>query len=185
MQRTYLYVPYEERAEVRALGAMWDERVKCWYIEPPAQRARFSRWLSTAADAPFSIVSSDARVLAASTECWRCERSIEVICIYCESGTVDGEDHSRFTVSNISAVDICVMQQLRAWPFFRFGYCKAAGGTYLINHCVHCAIPQADYFLHYEPTGVFFAPHEDRAGSLRVTRLQGEARLTGDEGFAP
>jgi hypothetical protein len=45
VDRTYLFVLPEEKAEVQALGAHWDAEKKCWYINLDEERARFSKWL--------------------------------------------------------------------------------------------------------------------------------------------
>ena len=32
--RLYINCPYKEKEQVKALGAVWDAQVKCWYIPP-------------------------------------------------------------------------------------------------------------------------------------------------------
>src|SRR6185437_1833114 len=91
MDRTYLYVPPEERAAVSSAGAHWDDRLKCWYIEPGDDPARFAQWLGIDHEVELSIISDHAHVAAATVPCCGCARPIEVICIYCETGTVSGE----------------------------------------------------------------------------------------------
>ena len=87
--RTYLYVPPEEKAEVEALGAHWDDKSKCWYIGSGENAARFSKWLPDgAADEEFTITSDRAYVASTTVSCWECHAKIEAICIYCESGIV-------------------------------------------------------------------------------------------------
>src|SRR3954464_4931010 len=104
VERTYLYVPPEERFEVEALGARWDDRLKCWYILRTEDSARFKRWLGEAdCEDDFTITSDEALVAAATVACWQCHSSVEVICIYCESGTVSAEPLTHFTVSCLSA----------------------------------------------------------------------------------
>ena len=102
MERTYLFVPPEEKSEVQALGARWDADLKRWYIDSTEASARFSRWLPEAEhDEEFTITSTTSYVAAAMTSCQRCHSSIEVICIHCESGTVSGEPLTQFTVSDL------------------------------------------------------------------------------------
>src|SRR5262245_22833470 len=107
--RTYLYVPYEERAQVERLGAHWDDNRKCWYIRSDQQAAPFQQWLGVADSEStlndFVIESAQAYVAVAKSDCSRCSKEIEVICIYCENGKVEGEAFEKFTVSNITAVD--------------------------------------------------------------------------------
>jgi len=67
MRRQYLYVPVQEREQVRALGARWDADAKCWYIGRGADTARFARWLGDGISEEFSIISSRASQSYAST----------------------------------------------------------------------------------------------------------------------
>lgn len=42
--RTYLAVPYAERAEAKARGALWDKAAKSWYAPPGASLDQFVKW---------------------------------------------------------------------------------------------------------------------------------------------
>lgn len=188
MSRTYLYVPFEERDQVQALGAQWDSDGKCWYIDSALDPAPFNRWLDSVpqgAERPYSIVSNHAYLVAARIRCWKCHAGVRVFCIYCESGHIDGELYEEFTVSNIVAVDENLRRQLESLPDFRFGQARVAGGRYLVNHCRRCGTQQADYYLHCEPSGVFFSLKDAGQGALELIPLVGRVRLTGDEGFEP
>jgi hypothetical protein len=78
VQRTYLYVPPEDKVEVQALGAHWDDDSKRWYIGSDESAEKFARWLPRAAEAeahddePFTIVSTQAWVASTTTACQRC-----------------------------------------------------------------------------------------------------------------
>ncbi len=188
--KTYLYVPFEENAQVKALGGRWDLERKCWYIEDRQDPVRFRRWLhgrgeSTVLDESYSIVSDRAYIASATTRCWRCGVSIGVVCIYCAAGIVDGDCYEDFSVSNITAVDESLQRQLERWPFFRFGYSKVFGGRALANHCPHCRRLQADYYLHCEPEGAFFTVMGAPAGAIELQPLAGRVRMDGDQGFEP
>ncbi|MDF7677047.1 zincin-like metallopeptidase domain-containing protein [Neisseriaceae bacterium ESL0693] len=43
-ERQYLAVPYAERGEAKAAGALWDKTVKSWYVGPRADMAKLERW---------------------------------------------------------------------------------------------------------------------------------------------
>ena len=182
MRRQYLYVPVQEREQVRALGARWDADAKCWYIGRGADTARFARWLGDGISEEFSIISSHAFVASVDTLCWRCHARISVVCIYCANGEIDGEPYEDFTVANITAADRALREQLTPWPSFRDA--KRRDGVALTNHCGHCGARQDDYYLHCEPGGAFFSIRNGSA-AVRLTALQGTVRLTGDEGFEP
>lgn len=43
--RQYLAVPYTERIEAKAAGAIWDKEAKSWYAGPKADMDKLQRWL--------------------------------------------------------------------------------------------------------------------------------------------
>jgi hypothetical protein len=186
LDRLYLYVPPEEKAEVEAAGARWDAESMCWYIGSGDDRTRFSKWLpdeGPGQDEEFSIMSDEAHVASAMVPCQACGSSIEVICIHCESGTVLDEPLSKFTVSHIRAVDAALAAQLAAWPTFRESYSEIDQGSCFANHCPHCGGLQEDMYLHSEPQDPFFSIPRAAPGAVRLTPLAGRVRLSGDESF--
>ena len=185
MDRTYLFVPPEEYAEMQPLGAHWDGISKRWYIGPDATPARFSKWLLSAEDEEeFNITSSLAHVAAATIPCQRCRAGTEVICIYCESGSASGEPLTQFTVSNVWTMDEDLTRQLLPWPTFRRVSAPDGESDGFVNHCSHCGMPQEDMLLHDEPDTPFFDIPHAPPGSIRLTPLTGTIQLGGDEHFA-
>ena len=184
VERTYLFVPPEEKSEVQALGARWDADLKRWYIDSTEASARFSRWLPEAeGDEEFTITSTTSYIAAAMTSCQRCHSSIEVICIHCESGISSGESLTQFTVSNISAVDDSLARHLRSWPTYRKVTKPGGEADYFANHCSHCGATQDDMYLHSEPDEPFFDIPRATPGTIKLTPLAGTIRLSGDEHF--
>jgi Domain of unknown function (DUF5710) len=190
LDRVYLYVPFEDNGKVRALGARWDFERKCWYIDARQRPGPFRCWLTepgvkSLQGEEYSIVSEQACVALARTRCWKCRASIEVACVYCQSGWVDGDRCEEFTVSNISAIDESLRRQLERWPLFRFRHSNVVGGRCLVNHCPHCRAPQADYYLHCEPDGAFFTLKGAPSGAIALEKLSGRVCMEGDQGFEP
>ncbi len=190
MQRTYLFVPPEEKSEVQGLGAHWDAESKRWYVDTGETFSRFARWLPAVPhddDSPhddeYIIASSHAYVAVASTGCQCCRARIDVICIHCASGTVADEPLAQFTVSDIWAIDDALARQLTAWPTFRRVNGLDADDAYFANHCPHCGAPQDDMYLHSEPDEPFFNIPAATRGSITVTPLAGSIRLSGNEHF--
>jgi hypothetical protein len=188
VDRTYLFVPPEEKAEVQSLGAHWDAATKRWYIGPESAPAGFSRWLPSAADEDevdneFPVTSSDAYVAAATVPCEQCHADIEVICIHCATGEVSGEPLTHFTLSDVQAMDEELIQQLRHWPTFRRSTMANGKTGDFVNHCPHCNAPQDDLYLHSEPDSPFFAISRAAPGSIKLTSLVGTIHLTADEHF--
>jgi Domain of unknown function (DUF5710) len=184
LDRTYLYVPPEEKVEVQAAGAHWDARLKCWYIGPGEDRARFARWLGARDGDPMLTIASDrAFVASAVTPCCRCGEPIEVICIYCETGTAAGEPLTRFTVTDVLAVDEVLARQLASWSGYRPIDDPDPDGPRYANHCPHCGAEQDDRDLHTEPGEPFFDIPHSAPSAVRLTPLTGQIRLSGDEHF--
>ena len=185
MDRIYLSVPPEEYREVQASGALWDDESKSWYIGEERAQASFARWLAVeAVEAPFGIVSEEAFVASAHCRCVNCRAEIEVICLFCDSGTDTeiGDPLSHFTVSNIWAMDDALAKALERWPHFRSGTGEGSTNGFA-NHCPHCGAMQEDYLLHSEPGDVFFGIAPGRPAEVEFTRLHGRVRLSGDYGF--
>ena len=44
--RRYLFVPFEEKDEVKKLGGMYDPQVKQWFIPENMEEANFSKWIT-------------------------------------------------------------------------------------------------------------------------------------------
>jgi hypothetical protein len=135
------------------------------------------------ADEDFTIASSAAYVAAATVACQRCRARIEVICIYCESGTVSGEPLGKFAVCDISAMDENLARQLRPWPTFREVHDSDEEARYFANHCSRCGAVQDDLYLHSEPDEPFFDIPHAAPGSIRLTPVVGVIHVTGDEHF--
>lgn len=131
----------------------------------------------------FTIVSSEAYVAEATASCQRCHASIEVVCIHCESGIVSGHPLSRFTVSNIQAMDESLARQLRPWASFQEVRDPDGEVSCFANHCPRCGAPQDDLYLHSEPDDPFFNIPRAAPGSIKLTPLAGSVRLSGDEHF--
>jgi len=180
VNRTYLYVSPEEQHEVKALGAHWDNQLKCWYVDGNEDSARFAKWLDEDDSADdFTISSDEAFVASATVACWQCHTGIEVICIYCESGTVSEEPLTRFTVSCLWAVDTALAQQLAQWPCFK----PADSESAYANHCPHCGAVQDDMYLHSEPDHPFFSIPRAQPAPIKLTPLSGRVQMSGDESF--
>jgi hypothetical protein len=185
MYRNYLYVPPEEEAKVEALGAQWDDSAKCWYIGPDVAPDRFSQWLAhdQEDDDEFTITSDQAYVACASVSCCNCHSSIEVICIYCESGIVRDEPLTQFTVSRIWAMDDALTRQLEPWPTFRREGDPASQDSAFVSHCPQCGAPQDDLFLSSEPDQPVFNVARAAPGTISIKPLLGQIQFSGDESF--
>jgi hypothetical protein len=136
-------------------------------------------------DPGYRILSDEAVVVSGRVLCWNCRAEIEVICLYCQTGFVDGEATLDFSVSNVTAVDDSLRLQLTRWPNFHPLRGRSAENCGFANHCPSCAKPQDDFYLHCQSGGIFFSFQDPVAQELRIHALQGLIRCSGDEGFEP
>jgi len=135
--------------------------------------------------AGYTIVSDEAVVVSSRAPCWKCGASIDVICLYCQTGLVHGEPMMSFSVSSITAMDDALRVQLLRWPDFHQASRGPGAGSLYLNHCPACGISQDDFFLHCRPHGAFFRFDDRSAAGFKVTALAGLVRMSGDEGFEP
>ena len=131
----------------------------------------------------FTITSDQAFVAATTVSCWNCRSRIEVICIFCESGTASGELLTQFSVSHVWAMDGALGRQLEGWGHFRKVNAADGQESYFANHCPHCGAVQDDLYLHTEPDEPFFDIPHAAEGVVRLTPLMGRVQLSGDESF--
>jgi len=127
----------------------------------------------------FEVTSEDAYVASTDVCCWKCNRDIEVICVYCETGVDVDEPLTRFTVSTIWAMDAALTCQMQRWPHFKRGSGRAVQPGYFANYCPHCGALQDDMALHDEPEDPFFSIPHAPPGTLRLTPLVGQIQLSG------
>jgi len=184
MQRTYLFVTPEEYKAIESHGAQWDNETKRWYIDAEQPPNDFARWLpfdddaESPEDAEFNIISDRAFVAAATVSCQKCSTSIEVICIYCESGSASDEPLTQFSVSHIFAMSDDLREQLRPWSNFQ----PTKRGPFA-NSCPACGARNHDLYLHTEPGDAFFDIPSLPPGSIKLTPLTGTIQLSGSEHF--
>ena len=58
--RINLKTPFAEKDEAKALGARWDPKKKCWYIQNVADLSPFARWITDSPASTSPMLSSSA-----------------------------------------------------------------------------------------------------------------------------
>lgn len=81
VDRVYLDVPFEEKDEVKALGARWDRDGRSWYVPPGIEVERFARWLAVRPEEKAPLLA----VVGLSQACWKCGEPTMAV-IACREG---------------------------------------------------------------------------------------------------
>jgi hypothetical protein len=181
MNRTYLFVPPEERSEVETLGACWDSEKKCWYVDGEPS-SNLARWMAPSEDEEYSIISNDASVASTTIPCPHCQKTTEIVCVHCLRGTASGQSLEQFTVFDISAVDETLLHELERWPNYH-RRTEADGIGDFANHCTFCGGVIGDIDLHSEPDHIFFDVVHAQEGTITFISLPQTIRLNGSEHF--
>ena len=85
-EREYLAVPYDDRAQAKALGAKWDKQAKSWYIGPDGDREKLARWL------PENVPQQQSPAISPREEFAEAMRSCGLI-VSGEHPIMDGQKH--------------------------------------------------------------------------------------------
>lgn len=86
VEREYLAVPYDDRAQAKALGAKWDKQAKSWYIGPDGDREKLARWL------PENVPQQQSPAISPREEFAEAMRSCGLI-VSGEHPIMDGQKH--------------------------------------------------------------------------------------------
>lgn len=85
-EREYLAVPYDDRAQAKALGAKWDKQAKSWYIGLDGDREKLARWL------PENVPQQQSPAISPREEFAEAMRSCGLI-VSGEHPIMDGQKH--------------------------------------------------------------------------------------------
>ncbi|WP_163056745.1 DUF5710 domain-containing protein [Acidithiobacillus ferrooxidans] len=161
----FLFVPYREKEQVKALGAKWDRQENKWYIPDGISEEPFTRWLLVNT----INVRSKMYCLAKSHEiCWKCGHDSPVFSFFLPVGEVTNWDEHGEYWNTFPCAMLCNVRYLpdnitsiirHALPQYRIDFSKTVGYPYYMNHCVKCGARSGDFFLHGE-LGSAFNPNE-------------------------
>jgi|GEM_PF-1594472 hypothetical protein len=151
-----LDVPFEEKDEVKALGAVWDARARSWYTSSDSLE-RFEKWL------PSSLVGLGPRIgppveialLGLPWECWRCQTTgIALVGMMEPDGDICGENLVLCDCDYaLRLADRILPDQARVncgVGAVRRRYSKTVGEAYLSNGCRSCSAIVGAFPLFHE-----------------------------------
>lgn len=187
------------REQALAGRAEWSDAPRGWFAGPTCDLEALSDWLPYVI-APYYFLAQ------ASAKCWQCGEATPVFALAVPAGHLaryddfpdeEGEGVMALPwevaeggsfLCDLTTVTGSVRKVLaQQCPAYHVDHSNMAGGDYLMNHCVHCAAKQGDWYLHNEPGGAFFPMSPDEAGSITLRRVdaplivQGTAPITSDD----
>jgi hypothetical protein len=196
-----LKVPYAEKDEAKALGALWEPSRRCWYVPPGLDLRPFGRWMPPpdTGTPGLNLRASEAYVVTAPRRCWRCAKTTIVAGFLMApgfedfsvwEGEIDGEGRwgggeGWAFAQYIDALPSSVAAQAIARaPRYRRAFSKTTRSQYWANHCSECRALQGDFHLFEEPGEAFLPVNRQDIVGHRAFRLRGPFEASGSFGYS-
>lgn len=166
----YLNVPYNEKDEVKSLGARWNPRVKKWYIDAhPRKYVMFAKWILGDYGEAY-IATKKLYIIEGKRRCWKCGQITRVVglgigdyyCLQKESvndpckiipwkSPADRKEVHLAWTDDEYAVPPMLLQYLKKNYSVKTGYSQTINDYCFANHCDCCGAIQGNFFLFQEP----------------------------------
>jgi hypothetical protein len=146
-RRLFLDVPFEQKDEVKRLGARWDPAVRRWFVSVGIDLERFGPWLPVGCHGP----TTTARVLLLPENCYRCDAvawSIAGVLVdpeqWCDP---DGFVEFGLCVDVLAAVLEPAELAHHHVGVLRRRHSSAADADYLSNGCWSCGALMGSHYV--------------------------------------
>lgn len=172
--KLFLDVPYNQKDEVKALGARWNPKIRKWYITDENEEYTYENYEIFAkyilGNRDSVVVATDyLYILETTRECWRCHNKTRVIglgvgdhfdiykdfngniewCIW--EDTIPYENIYLSWAYKEDDIPPKILRYLKKHYSVRTGYSKFCNGYTFANHCDCCNALQGNWFLFNEP----------------------------------
>ncbi len=182
MARIELRVAYEDKDEVKSLGARWDATARVWFVPEELDPARFERWRP--ADPPPNLRAEAYFMASSSRPCWRCGATSPVHGFMLPPGfetlyTDDASGPDLWETEQQPSL-LCYVEWLAPAvaarlaplaPHYRVAHSRSAGLFHWMNHCAHCGAPFGDHETFCEPGQGFLAFTLEQARRVTLARV--------------
>ena len=170
-----LNVPINEKEEVKALGAKWDNEIKKWYVTDKNEYYKFQKWFSK----PYNdfVIIDHLYIITSTQPCFKCGKQTTVVSLAADTYiTFKGEQYELYDeeINFIKLHEIeseSLLQYLNQNYKFYKDYSYTTKTHYLANHCDCCGVLQGNWFLYSEPDSPFFMTSEQKAKALSVFKF--------------
>jgi hypothetical protein len=171
-----LKVPFEEKDEVKELGAWWNQVHKCWNIpDHVSDIDKFVKWIPVIDGC---IVRKPYFLAVNTIACWRCGGVTPMIALgaknYYEFRYEDENDPDNLRrhwrklndatlFSDAVVIDPVVTEYLhQRHPFYKLTYSKMQERSTYANTCPSCKVLQGEWHNHSDFGGAFFSDPFDK-----------------------
>lgn len=185
MPRVDLKVRYEEREQVKRLGARWDAANKVWYVPDDVNPAPFAEWFAMREELA-NVRAPDYFIMRAEEHCWKCTARTPVLGFalperfeeWTEAEEADGRLMTWLCQDTMGVPayieylhpDIAARAQ-RLNSTYRRDFSATTEASYWINHCVRCNAKRGDFYLYSEPDGVFSFMSPDAPAEVTFLKI--------------
>lgn len=175
-----LNVPYEEKEEVKLLGAFWNNELKKWYVKDRKNYQKFEKWFAPSKQ--YTIVCDYLYLIEAEKICWRCKKSTKVITfgignhypnhLYRIDPISNQDKNIVHMASSIFPIPPSLFEYIkRTYPNYKPHYSGILKKEYLSNGCEHCNALQGDNFLYEDEGGPFNINSIEKAKNLNIYQI--------------
>lgn len=191
-----IQVPYQEKEQAKAKGAIWDNDLKSWIVPKSRDYNDFKKWINPD---EFSIIAHAPFYLAINTRtCWKCHKKTTLVSLASNSFLIwdyaedeeGNEEEGWFLQDYLSFFSFPTKINKESlalithkYPFFKLGYSNTTKSSYWANHCEHCNALQGDYFNHNDG-GAFNPMSIDQCGQITLIKVPSKLDLTVNAGYS-
>lgn len=189
----YLKIPFEEKDEAKNLGAKWNWKRKGWYVNNESDYHKFGKWILKDEN-EVSILHDHFFIVIGKKECFRCEKSTDVIAFASDNhlSFYDDTPDSVSKSSNITRLydydnsaademmlipyDVLTFSETfevflkREFNFYR-SYSKTIQDYDYYNHCSHCGVIQGNFYLFESSETPFDLFSEEKIKKLKLMKV--------------
>ncbi|MGF0040278.1 DUF5710 domain-containing protein [Peptoniphilaceae bacterium SGI.131] len=173
----FLNVPYNEKDDVKYLGAKWNPDIKKWYVEEKEDYHKFLKWIMAQGN---MVIIDSIYVVEGLHKCFKCGNYTRVIGFGIDnhfSTNSSPEDYDIYQedihiVGSINPIPKKLLTFLQKKYNYKERYSYTTNTNNISNCCDHCDILQGDFFIYNEVDSPFFIHSKDEVEKLIIYKIK-------------